>query len=128
MAKFLVKPFLNPETLAERRFNHRLCAICTKSTENIIGFLKLRFAILGKKTIGIRIERVPNVIVAGVALFNFILSQGEDPEIDEEELDQEEEEEDEQQAHQEGLAAVGDAAMLAQGEAHRAWLVDNFCT
>ena len=44
MSKFLVKPFLHPESPGERRFNHRLCAIRTKATENIIGFLKRRSA------------------------------------------------------------------------------------
>jgi len=44
MSRHLIKPFTNPENAAERRFNNRLCAIRTKSTENIIGFLKRRYS------------------------------------------------------------------------------------
>ena len=44
MSKFLVKPFQRPDSPSERRFNNRICAIRTKATENIIGFLKRRYA------------------------------------------------------------------------------------
>ena len=76
---------------------------------------------------GTRIDHVPDVIVAGVCLYNFALDQGEDPVIpDDEQEDDDDDDDDNDDAHQE-RAARGDAAMLAQGEAHRQWLVDNFC-
>ena len=76
---------------------------------------------------GVRIDRVPNVIVAGVCLFNFALDQGEDPDI--EELDEDGEEEEDLNDREQNNIAQGhnDAARLAQGIAHRQWLVDTYC-
>ena len=93
-----------------------------------------RFAILGKKTVGTRIDHVPDVIVAGVCLYNFALDQGEDPLIQEDggdDLDEDDDDDDDDDdLHGDGGGperGLGDAAMLAQGEAHRQWLVANFC-
>ena len=77
---------------------------------------------MGKKTVGVRIDRVPNVIVAGACLHNYALDQGEDAAIEDDEFEDEPIEDDE-----EPPAALTDAARLAQGLAHRQWLVDQYC-
>ena len=102
-------------------------SIGTLATYLFLGILQFRFAILGKKTVGIRIDRVPDVIVAGVCLFNFALDQGEDPEIPGDDDDDQDDDEPDDGGEQEERAVIGDAAMLAQGEAHRQWLVSHFC-
>ena len=83
-----------------------------------------RFAILGKKTVGTRIDRVPNVIVAGVCLFNFALDQGEDPDMQE---DPELGDEHEEDPGEDFVLAETEGARLAQGTAHREWLVERYC-
>ena len=83
-----------------------------------------RFAILGKKTVGTRIDRVPNVIVAGVCLFNFALDQGEDPDMQE---DPELGDEHEEDPGEDFVLAEAEGARLAQGTAHRQWLVERYC-
>ena len=63
--------------------------------------------------------------MAGVCLFNVALDAGEDPVIEEDEQEEEEDEEGNHDVPAENH--VGDAANLAEGEAHRMWLVANFC-
>jgi len=82
---------------------------------------------LGKKTVGVRIDRVPNIIVAGVCLYNFALDQGENPEIDDQMEDEQDEEELVEEERDNLPAANEDAARYAQGLAHRQWLVERYC-
>ena len=68
IAPYLVTPFRNPLTVAERAYN-RLLTKERVLIEMMFGRLKKRFPIL-KNQVRLKTERIPNVIVACVVLYN----------------------------------------------------------
>jgi hypothetical protein len=115
----LMKPYFRPEDPQKRRFNHKLSAIRTICTENVIGLWKRRFPCL-RMGIRTKLSTACDIVVATAVLHNLALLWGE-PEPDDVGFEDEDNLDNFQPPNRTATA------IRVAGQLKRDWLAMNFC-